>query len=1640
MNQQPLEVFGSQALFGCGFKLLHRGYAGALAQVLRHDDDAEVLVYPDVDGKVSLNSPLEVISGTSEATILGGFLCVGNYTFDPAFVVPAAGVTAGVITIFDQSANVNNLTNTDKATQPLIIDEGELFFTFWGLGAYLGGGRYLNANTFGESVSLHYRLQLDSVTGTKYLFRQTDNLLYAKVTDLYLDEAVGVDDAVVFINEGYFRDYTTYNIPLEAEQGLLITLDIDVSTDVLSSPPSYRIENVGTLHTLLAYSDSGSHVRRHSTNIMLSEDIADLKEKLERYNPNSYYNIVSGAKAAFGMFSFAGILGPRNTRILRAFRQYSLQVGYIDVFVDNTGYVTLDSPVANPSDGSLATVLGEWVGNTGYTDVDGVGPIDAYIDRLYSQISEDNFAQGGGFTRPKLYDGLNQELISAGFNGVVGMEFYVPGDDTPEKSLTLNTPIYAKTVVVVYANDNANAEMSCLVSAGFGSEIYSKFYFPQGGQGLKGATLYDATTFNYTEAGLDTAVHVVALYDDAQKFVVDTEAYDVTYDSIPNGIEGTELEGLARWQYIGSSSGNGVYYHKGRICAVLFYDDDKYVQRDYIHSYFNTLFGIQNQPLVDISAIAPPDSTLLLDGYPNAALALSASRRLSSAYTGSAIRVRRSSDNAELNIGFNSLGLLNEAALTVFCYGANGFITTWYDQSGNGNDLVQATTSAQPKIYDGTEGYLTGLQFVPASNTHLGLDYTFDMTDVSAVLVAKADNTGNYAIIDAHETTAAREFVMGVNNGTVASTIIYDGNQTNDSDTLLNYDDLFLLTMFADSSTANDSYLNGQACTGTTSPPATPNTTNNIRIGQRGTGSADFSGLIFEFVVWFSDQSTNRAGIEANINGHYGIYADGLIDRHPGTAVAYSLRLLSDDYTGDAIRVRRSTDNAELNIGFIGGELDTQTLTTFCGSANGFVSVWYDQSSNGNDATQATTASQPKVYDSATGVVLENGKVAVDFDNTDDSMTASFTSASNYSVFHVLTQTQIVATSNLHSLIDYGTSGSKSGLQVRGSQYFVRGDTTDFGSQDLNQNLIEITHNSGQFDFYKNTSNTRSVAATLFAADGVSINRLIGAPRYVGAKWQEIILYPSDQSANRLAIETDVNDFYQMYWSGAESRLLDSHPNAAAAFSLRALNSNYTGPLVRVRRASDNAEQDVFATYDGELNVNALATFCAGTNGFVVRWYDQSSNGNNATQTTTSLQPKIYDSVTGVELEDLTPALLGSTSCFMLLASSIIGAGDYAVFTVHTYSSIDMLFGGTTPTIGIWYNGGLYQRFDNNTNVALTASYANGDKILSYQNRTTGTWSIGADGGAASTGTNTASWTIDRLFAGFGSTTYSFAGKFQEFIAYESDQSANRAAIEDNINGHYGIYDQSPTGLLATYPGAAAAYSLRQLISTARLAIAVRRDSDDAVLGIGFVNGQLDTATLASFCSGTDGYVSVWFDQSGNGNDLTQGTAAKQPKVYDSVTGVDLTNAKPSAYYDGVDDNVAKLFSLSQPLTVICVYASSGTGYVWGQVNATSPHLHRSTNYLTSFENTGVSVVNGHQINTYIDGALGEFYVNGLGTAALSTASRTYEGIGWGSRKPAGTADGYLESHLQELIVWDSDQSANRAAIEANINAFYSIY
>lgn len=97
------------------------------------------------------------------------------------------------------------------------------------------------------------------------------------------------------------------------------------------------------------------------------------------------------------------------------------------------------------------------------------------------------------------------------------------------------------------------------------------------------------------------------------------------------------------------------------------------------------------------------------------------------------------------------------------------------------------------------------------------------------------------------------------------------------------------------------------------------------------------------------------------------------LDGIANVAAAYSLRRLRSGYTGSAVRVRRSSDSTEQDIGFDGsGEFDSAAFSSFVGAGTGYVKTWYDQSGNARDATQATLADQPVI-----GLGIINGKAVV---------------------------------------------------------------------------------------------------------------------------------------------------------------------------------------------------------------------------------------------------------------------------------------------------------------------------------------------------------------------------------------------------------------------------------------------------------------------------------------------------------------------------------------------------------------------------------------------------------------------------------------------------------------------------------------
>lgn len=80
-----------------------------------------------------------------------------------------------------------------------------------------------------------------------------------------------------------------------------------------------------------------------------------------------------------------------------------------------------------------------------------------------------------------------------------------------------------------------------------------------------------------------------------------------------------------------------------------------------------------------------------------------------------------------------------------------------------------------------------------------------------------------------------------------------------------------------------------------------------------------------------------------------------------GAGALYSTRLIGGAYAGPALTVRRSSDNATLDIGFKGADFDTAAALAFAAGSILFVAKWYDQSGAGRDASQATAGNQPRL-------------------------------------------------------------------------------------------------------------------------------------------------------------------------------------------------------------------------------------------------------------------------------------------------------------------------------------------------------------------------------------------------------------------------------------------------------------------------------------------------------------------------------------------------------------------------------------------------------------------------------------------------------------------------------------------------------
>ena len=274
-------------------------------------------------------------------------------------------------------------------------------------------------------------------------------------------------------------------------------------------------------------------------------------------------------------------------------------------------------------------------------------------------------------------------------------------------------------------------------------------------------------------------------------------------------------------------------------------------------------------------------------------------------------------------------------------------------------------------------------------------------------------------------------------------------------------------------------------------------------------------------------------------------YRKYLLDLFPAT-VAYSLRKLRAGQTR-AIRVRRSSDNAEQDIGFIGNDLDTVSLLSFCGAGNGFVTTWYDQSGNGYDATQTTQAYQPQIVSNGL-VITDNGKPTVSFNGA--AFLDSYTSATGTGTYSGAMTIFFAGKRIANNGGDY--FGERRSRLVK-TFAFVKADvvyiTSDGLNESSNQWISLATYNLTSNFFLSVQKHTPGIMDTLFI-NGVAATVLgnpgvassitggnngfrVGGRVDVNSNWNglisELLVYNTDQTANRAAIESNINTHYTIY-------------------------------------------------------------------------------------------------------------------------------------------------------------------------------------------------------------------------------------------------------------------------------------------------------------------------------------------------------------------------------------------------------------------------------------------------------------------------------------------------------------------------------
>jgi hypothetical protein len=309
--------------------------------------------------------------------------------------------------------------------------------------------------------------------------------------------------------------------------------------------------------------------------------------------------------------------------------------------------------------------------------------------------------------------------------------------------------------------------------------------------------------------------------------------------------------------------------------------------------------------------------------------------------------------------------------------------------------------------------------------------------------------------------------------------------------------------------------------------------------------------------------------------------------------------------------------------------------------------------------------------------------------------------------------------------------------------------------------------------------------------------------------------------------------------------------------------------------------------------------------------------------------------------------------------------------------------------------------------------------------------------------TSAAVWTIGN------STTYNASTEAFDLVNETGLTVRQSKSIANHTYTITIVIDNVTSGGIKVYAGG----TQSALYSTAGThTFDITAGTSNTILGINPAAASLSISSFYAVDTTADAFVTTWYDQSGNGLDVTQSTAADQPQIVSSGSTI-TEGTKPSINFYGSQYFSYGSIAFGNNANIVAVVnsdAGSPTGIfaVSGDNSASEGiHIWNFQNKYTSFNSLGSNILQDTNVAT------SKFAVIQAGRNTSSESYMRINSVDFSTTPSVQDTDSHsyligsitttqygFDGRMSEFIVYNQNMYSDLANIETNINDFYSIY